>query len=141
MEEAGISRDISEEDLLLLNAAREAMERAYAPYSRYRVGACARAKDGRLFPGVNVENASYGISLCAERNAIASAVARGARSFDAIAIYAEGTLPMPCGACRQFMREFGGDWIVLVGNGQEAERTTLEALLPGSFGPESLPKE
>lgn len=123
----------------LLRRAREALKNAYAPYSRYRVGACILAADGRMFCGCNVENASYGLTICAERGAVMAAVASGARSFERIAIASEGSLPWPCGACRQVLREFAPDIEVLVQDGGgHTHRATLSELLPMSFGPESL---
>lgn len=123
----------------LLRRAREALKNAYAPYSRYRVGACILAADGRMFCGCNVENASYGLTICAERGAVMAAVASGAREFTRIAIVSEGSLPWPCGACRQVLREFAPDIEVLVqGSEGNTRRATLSELLPMSFGPESL---
>ena len=123
----------------LLRRAREALKNAYAPYSRYRVGACILAADGRMFCGCNVENASYGLTICAERGAVMAAVAIGAREFTRIAIVSEGSLPWPCGACRQVLREFAPDIEVLVqGSEGNTHRATLSELLPMSFGPESL---
>ena len=123
----------------LLRRAREALKNAYAPYSRYRVGACILAADGRMFCGCNVENASYGLTICAERGAVMAAVASGAREFTRIAIVSEGSLPWPCGACRQVLREFAPDIEVLVqGSEGNTHRATLRELLPMSFGPESL---
>lgn len=123
----------------LLRRAREALKNAYAPYSRYRVGACILAADGRMFCGCNVENASYGLTICAERGAVMAAVAGGARAFTRIAIASEGSLPWPCGACRQVLREFAPDIEVLVQDGGgNIRRATLSELLPMSFGPESL---
>lgn len=123
----------------LLRRAREALKNAYAPYSRYRVGACILAADGRMFCGCNVENASYGLTICAERGAVMAAVASGARAFERIAIVSEGSLPWPCGACRQVLREFAPDIEVLVQDGGgNIRRATLSELLPMSFGPESL---
>lgn len=123
----------------LLRRAREALKNAYAPYSRYRVGACILAADGRMFCGCNVENASYGLTICAERGAVMAAVASGAREFTRIAIVSEGSLPWPCGACRQVLREFAPDIEVLVQDSEgNTHRATLSELLPMSFGPESL---
>ncbi len=125
-------------DETLLEKARAAMRGAYAPYSGYAVGACLLAEDGRIFTGCNVENASYGATLCAERTAVVKAVSEGARRFTAIAIAAEGSAPFPCGMCRQVLNEFGPHMRVLVTWGGEVAATTLDALLPHSFGPESI---
>jgi cytidine deaminase len=120
--------------------ALAAQQQAYAPYSRFRVGAALAAEDGRVFVGCNVENASYPLAVCAERNAIAAAVVEGARRFRAIAIATDSSPPSPpCGACRQALREFGPDLAVVLVNGRgERVETTLAALLPMSFGPEHL---
>lgn len=140
MEKTGLSRSLTDIDMEMLDGAREAMNAAYAPYSKYKVGACIRTSDGRLFKGCNVENASYGMTICAERNAMTTAVTEGMHAVEAVAIVAEGAMPFPCGACRQFMREFGRDIRILITNDERVEITTLEALLPESFGPESLPE-
>jgi cytidine deaminase len=127
----------------LVAAARAARERAYAPYSGFRVGAALLTDGGEVVTGVNVENASYGLAICAERVAVAAAVARGHRRFEAIAVAGPGVDPVtPCGACRQVLREFprGVDLEVLCA-GEAGERllaTTLGELLPHSFGPDSL---
>jgi len=119
----------------LARAARAARARAYAPYSRFRVGAAVRA-GGRAFPGANVENASYGLTLCAERAAVAAAVAWGARRIDAVAV-ASGTAPPtpPCGMCLQTLAEFAGPTlpVLLLGARGTRVRTTLGALLPLAF--------
>lgn len=138
MEETGINRELTDADFELLRDAREVMRRAYTPYSNYKVGACVRTADGRTFSGCNVENASFGLTICAERNAITTAVAQGATALEAIAIAAEEAMPYPCGACRQFMREFAGDMKIIVANREGIRTTSLSALLPDSFGPESL---
>lgn len=141
MNETGTSRDLCETDYILLEGAREAMKKAYTPYSHYNVGACIRTRDGRLYKGCNVENASYGLAICAERNAMTTAVTEGGQDIEAIAICGEGSMPYPCGACRQFLREFvplGSDIRVIVANENNTDVTTLAALLPKSFGPESL---
>ncbi len=138
MEKSGLPRELLDDDMPLVEGARQAMETAYAPYSKYKVGACLRASDGRLFRGCNVENASLGMTICAERNAITTAITEGAREFAAIAIAVDGNLPSPCGACRQTMREFAKDMRVLLVNREEIKITSLSALLPNSFGPEFL---
>jgi cytidine deaminase len=119
----------------LVAAARAARRRAYAPYSRFRVGAAVRA-DGRIFEGANLENASYGLTLCAERTAVAAAVLAGARRLEAVAI-ASGTSPPtpPCGMCLQTLAEFAGpDLVVLLAGARGAVvETTLGELLPRGF--------
>lgn len=124
----------------LAQAARHAAEWAYCPYSRFSVGAAVLADDGRIFAGCNVENASFGLTICAERNAVFAMVAGGARRIVAVAIYTPTRVPtMPCGACRQVVREFGVNVdIIATCDGEEVERTTLAAILPEAFGPESL---
>jgi len=127
---------LSPEDEELLSAARSVREHAYAPYSQYAVGAALDAGDGNTYLGVNVENASYGLTLCAERSAVASAVAAGSRRFDAIAIAGpDGTLCSPCGACRQVLAEFNPELVVIFTTPDGPVRTTLSELLPHSFGP------
>jgi cytidine deaminase len=120
----------------LLAAARDAMERgSYAPYSNFNVGA-------EVFAGANVENASYPMSVCAERNAVAAAVNAGKRSIDAVAVVTRADEPTPpCGGCRQVLNEFGPDMAVTVesGNGQRAEWRLTE-ILPHAFGPANLGK-
>jgi len=120
----------------LIAAARAAVGRAYAPYSRYRVGAAVLSDDGRIFSGANVENASYGLTLCAERAAVAAAVAAGARRLTAAAIAAaRAPAPTPCGACRQVLAEFAGpDAPVYVAAARgPVRRYRLGALLPHGF--------
>jgi len=125
----------------LRQKAKTAYENAYAPYSGYKVGAAVLWDSGRITTGSNVENASYGLSMCAERNAIFQGSALGERKIKAIAIAVPAdNMPTPCGACRQVMREFAIDSDVLLVNGKgETRDTTLKALLPDSFGPEYLP--
>jgi cytidine deaminase len=118
----------------LLNAARQACERAYAPYSGFAVGAAVEAEDGEVFVGCNVENASFGATLCAERVAIANMVSSGRRRLVALAVYALADEPaMPCGICRQTLAEFGQKVRIMVAGSGEARETTLEELLPQPF--------
>ena len=124
-------------------AATAAAERAYAPYSGLRVGAAGLAADGQVVTGCNVENASYGLTICAERAAVVAAVAAGHRRFEAVAVAADGPKPASaCGACRQVLREFPNGpalRVLLAGESGDALMvTTLEELLPGGFGPERL---
>lgn len=122
----------------LLAAARVAMTHAHAPYSRYRVGAAVQTDGGRVFAGCNVENASYGLTNCAERTAVFKAVSEGARRVTAVAIVADGAAePVPCGACRQVLAEFADAatpvWIAPARPGARARRVTLGRLLPLAF--------
>jgi cytidine deaminase len=119
----------------LVEAARAAREHAHAPYSRFRVGAAVRAKSGRVFGGCNIENASYGLTLCAERVAIFKALSEGERGFDAVAVVTDSDiLTPPCGACRQILWEFCGDAEVILANlAQRIEVHRVSALLPKPF--------
>ena len=124
----------------LVAAAREAQGRAYAPYSNSHVGAALLA-DGTVYTGANMENASYPVSVCAERNAVAAAVVgAGARSIEAVAVVADGNEPTPpCGACRQVLNEFGPDMLVVCESASGArEQWRLSELLPHAFGPANL---
>lgn len=124
----------------LLAACRETLGRAYAPYSKFQVGAALRAADGRIFTGVNVENSSYGLTMCAERVALGTAIAAGVRDFTHIAITCgTGHFLTPCGACRQVMAEFAPSLavIVLEGSGKTHE-LSLAALLPSAFSKADL---
>jgi len=123
----------------LLAAARGAREHAYAPYSNFRVGAAVETDDGSIVTGGNVENASYGLSICAERAAIVRAVAEGHRRFRAIAIAGpEGVTTSPCGACRQFIAEFDPAMPIVFTGLFAPVQTTAAELLPHSFGPATL---
>lgn len=125
---------------ILRERALAAMERAYAPYSRFRVGAALLGTDGTVTEGCNVENASFPAGICAERGALAAAVARGIRSFEALTIATEADEPAPpCGVCRQALIEFAPHLLVvsITRDGGEA-RWTLDELLPKAFTPHSL---
>lgn len=124
----------------LLELARRAADAAYSPYSGVRVGAALRASDGSVFVGCNVENASYGLTLCAERTALVKAVSEGARTFDAIAIWSNrSSLLMPCGACRQMLHEFAPELAVGVGcEGGDLAETGLDLLLPHGVAPSDV---
>jgi len=125
----------------LLAQSKIARENAYVPYSKFPVGAALLAEDGTVFHGCNVENASYGLTNCAERTAIFKAVSQGVKTFKAIAIVADTEGPCsPCGACRQVIAEFcKGDMPVYLTNLKgDVLETTVEKLLPGAFSPEDL---
>jgi cytidine deaminase len=122
----------------LVALAARAREKAYAPYSRYAVGAALLTASGRVYTGCNVENAAYGPSLCAERTAIVKAVSEGDRNLAAIAVVTEDG-GAPCGPCRQVMREFNPNLTVIISDLQGNARIfSLPELLPESFGPENL---
>lgn len=123
----------------LERAASAVRRRAHAPYSKFLVGAALLAEDGRVFLGANVENASYGLSLCAERSAIAAAVAAGAKKFRALAIASAGRRPAtPCGMCRQVMAEFPPAFAVVCFTRSARVKSDTTALLPMGFGPSYL---
>ena len=127
-------------DVEVVAKALEMRGFAYAPYSRFRVGAALECEDGSVYTGCNVENAAYGSSICAERTALVKAVSQGKRRFVRIAVAGDSEdFCWPCGACRQMLREFGTDLQVLVANRDGAfEVHTLSQLLPHSFGPDTL---
>lgn len=123
----------------LIAQAKAVRDLAYAPYSRFTVGAALLTDDGTVFSGVNVENASYGLAICAERTAAVSAVAAGHRNFRAIAVAGpETTVTAPCGACRQFLNEFNPQIAVIYTVPDGTHETTLDQLLPDAFGPKNL---
>jgi cytidine deaminase len=126
----------------LVAAARVARERAYAPYSHFAVGAAALTATGQIFPGCNIENPAYSVCLCAERVALTSAYAAGAREIVALAVIADTPGPVsPCGACRQVLFELAPGCVVVLANLSGATfETTPAALLPGGFTADSLPK-
>lgn len=123
----------------LMKMAIEARQNAYAPYSHFAVGAALLAESGKVYTGCNIENASYGLTCCAERNAIFAAVGAGERRFKMLAVAADSPEPVaPCGACRQVIAEFGIP-LVVMGNLKESTKTmTAEELLPYGFGQESM---
>ncbi len=127
-------RNLTQPDLALLAFAREAQDKAYAPYSEFRVGAAVYA-EGDIYQGVNVENAAYGSTLCAERGAVMAAIAAGARSIDALAVVGDSEAPtVPCGACRQVLAEFNPTMrVVMGGRTDEVMVMTLDELLPEAF--------
>lgn len=129
----------SDERESLINAAKEARQWAYAPYSKYAVGAALLSKSGRVYEGVNVENAVFPMTICAERVAVFKAVSEGERDFVAIAVVTKNG-GSPCGACRQVLAEFGMDTLVLIADetGRLVREATVKDLLPGAFGSHDL---
>ena len=118
----------------LLNVARSAMENAYAPYSHFTVGAAVLGKNGDIYSGCNVENASYGATICAERNALCNGVACGEREFTAVAVVSNGDTPYPCGICLQVMSELATNAVVVLCDGKRnIKATTVKQLLPNGF--------
>lgn len=127
----------------LFAAAKAVQQKAYAPYSRFKVGAAILADDGTVYPGCNVENAAYPVGACAEAGAISAMIAGGARAIRAILVIGDGAeLVTPCGACRQRIREFAAPETSIIIAGPEGIRArfSLAELLPASFGPANLPK-
>jgi cytidine deaminase len=123
----------------LIAAARRAQARAYAPYSNFRVGAALEGVDGNVFLGCNVENASYGLTICAERAAVCAAVSAGATRFRRAVVVSDSDPPAaPCGACRQVLAEFGLDLTIDGVGSKQAVSWRLSELLPAAFGPEQL---
>lgn len=127
-------------DQELVAVALKARENAYAPYSRFRVGAALECADGTVYTGCNVENAAYGSSICAERTALVKAVSEGRRAFTRLAVAGDSGDPCwPCGACRQMLREFGADLRVLCADRNGRFRAiALDELLPHGFGAETM---
>jgi cytidine deaminase len=130
-----------EEKQSLIDLANEARKRAYVPYSHYPVGAALRTKSRRIYIGVNIENAAYPQTMCAERVAIFKAVSEGEKEFDAISVVTDNG-GSPCGGCRQVLAEFGLETVVLMADkdGKLVKETTVKELLPEAFTPEKLAK-
>lgn len=136
------SNEIPEQDIrALIELANEARRLAYAPYSNYRVGAALRTRSGSVFTGVNIENAAYPTSICAERTAVFKAVSEGEREFEIIAVVTDNG-GSPCGSCRQVLAEFGLDTRVIMADGSGAivKELTVAELLPEAFQPHHLPR-
>lgn len=129
----------------LLERARAAARNAYVPYSDFPVGAAVMTTDGSVFTGCNVENASYGLTICAERAAVAAAISAGHRDISAVAVAAPRMMgTSPCGACRQVLNEFrppDGEMIVILDDGASGIQASVEDLLPRAFGPRNLDQE
>lgn len=118
---------------LIVNA-KEAMNNAYSKYSNFKVGAALLTKSGKLYTGCNIENSSYGATICAERVAFSKAISEGERDFEAIAIVSSsGDFTYPCGICRQFMSEWGTNLKLIFENGKDTKIYTLKELLPEAF--------
>jgi cytidine deaminase len=123
----------------LLTAARAAQAKAYAPYSNFRVGAALESETGEVYVGCNVENASYGLTICAERAAVCAAVVAGAQRFRRAVVVTDADPPAaPCGACRQVLSEFGGDLRIDAVGPRHTESWTIAELLPAAFGRDQL---
>ena len=122
------------------NRAKAISAKAYCPYSQFHVGAVVLTDDGLMFEGCNVENASYGLTICAERNAVFQMIARAQQKIVAVVIYTPTTKPSaPCGACRQVINEFGPDALIMsVCDGPDVLKKSLSELLPDAFGPANL---
>jgi cytidine deaminase len=126
--------DLSAEQASLVAAARAVRERAYAPYSSFRVGSAVRAENGEVFLGCNVENASYGATVCAERTAILTMVAAGQRSVESIAVFTDAEkLAMPCGLCRQVIAEFQRDAVLIIANPRAHRVLRFAEIFPEPF--------
>ncbi len=139
---ANAETNVIADDVLgrLIETAKTASRNAYCPYSGFRVGAAVLCGSGKLFPGCNVENASFGMTICAERSAMAAAITDGETKIEAVVIYTPTPAPTaPCGACRQALNEFGPDMVcICVCDGTDVIRMTLAELLPAAFGPKNL---
>lgn len=123
----------------LIEKAFKAKQKAYVPYSKFHVGAAVLMEEGSIYTGCNIESASYSPTICAERTAIFKAVSEGKRKVKAIAVVGDSGYTYPCGVCRQVIREFGPETIIIIAKSQEEYKEyTLDELLPYSFGPEDL---
>ena len=123
----------------LVRLAQKAREHAYAPYSKFKVGAVVLTQSGKTFTGCNVENSSYGLTCCAERNAIFNAVGAGAQDLFCLCVLADTPEPVaPCGACRQVMSEFGVEWVIMANSAGATKTVPLADLLPYSFTKQAL---
>ena len=135
-----MDRDVKRRDADLVELARAALEKAWCPYSGFRVGVALLSTDGQVFTGCNVENASDGLTICAERTAVVKAVSEGARSFLAMGLVTDSEEALlPCGACRQFLMEFAPDLrVIAAGKAGDLRICSLKELLPGAFGARDL---
>jgi len=122
----------------LMSHAIEASKKAYSPYSKFNVGSAVITDDGAIFSGCNVENVSFGLTICAERTAIVKAISEGHKNIKAIAIYSPSGDISPCGACRQFINEFGTDILVIYSLNDSIRIKTIKELLPDVFSEETL---
>lgn len=123
----------------LIKKALEVQKKAYVPYSGFHVGAAVLTDDGKIYTGCNIEIASYSPTICAERTAIFKAVSEGSKNIKAIAVVGDANPTFPCGVCRQVIREFGKDAIIIIASSEDDYKEyTMEDLLPHSFGPEDL---
>jgi len=134
-----VSKRLSDKYRLLVKAARTARKKAHAPYSHFKVGAALLTNDGQVYSGCNIENSSYGLTICAERTALFKGISEGARKFRAIAIVAdEASITPPCGACRQVLWELAGNIDVLLPAGTRTTVKKLQSLLPIAFDSKRL---
>ncbi|MFB6345047.1 MAG: cytidine deaminase [bacterium] len=131
---------IKQPDIDLYTRAKDVLDESYSPYSNFAVGAAVRSAEGEVFTGVNVENASYGLSMCAERTAVFKAISEGKQNLASLAVAAEDDQPAsPCGACRQVMHEFNSEMRVIYGPTQKNLTVrSLAEMIPDSFGPDSV---
>ncbi|MCU7788107.1 cytidine deaminase [Pyrobaculum sp. 3827-6] len=123
----------------LIERAKEVIGNAYAPYSKFRVAAVVKTKSGKIYTGVNIENASYGLTVCAERVAVFKAVSEGDRDIEAVVVYTDTEEPTPpCGACRQVIAEFNPHALIIMASRKKVVETNLSQLLPNAFTGEKL---